>query len=52
MNNCMYLFIFGCAGCLLLFPGFSPVGMSEDYSLVAVHRLLTVEASLVAEHRL
>ena len=37
------LFIFGCAGSSLLHGG---------SCLVAVRRLLTVEASLVAEHRL
>ena len=32
--------------------GFSPVVVSRAYSLVAVPRLLTAVASLVAEHRL
>ena len=32
--------------------GFSLVVTSRDYSLVEVHRLLTVVASLVGEHRL
>ena len=45
------LFIFGCAGSLLL-PGSSPVAVSGDCSLVAVRRLFTVVASPVAEHGL
>jgi len=32
--------------------GFSPVAASRGYSLVVVHRLLTVVASLVAEQEL
>ena len=48
----MYVFIFGCAGSLSLFPGFSRVEASEDCSLVAVHGLLIAVAPLVAEHRL
>ena len=32
--------------------GLSPVAVSRGYSLVKVHRLLIVVASLVAEHRL
>ena len=42
-----YLFILGCAGCLLL-HGFSLVAVSRDYSLVAVHGLPIVGASLIA----
>ena len=41
----LFIFIFGCAGSLLLF------GLFSSYSLVAVCRLLIVLASLV-EHRL
>ena len=44
------LFIFGCAGSLLL-CGLSVVVASGSYSLVAEHRLL-VMASLVGEHGL
>ena len=33
-------------------PVFSLVAVRRDYSLVLVHRLLIVVASLVAEHRL
>ena len=45
-----YLFTFGCAGfyCCM---GFSLVAESGGSSLVAVHGVLTVMASLVAEHR-
>ena len=32
--------------------GFSLLGVNRGYSLVVVHRLLVVVASLVAEHRL
>ena len=35
-----------------MLPGLSLVITSEGDSLVVVHRLLTVVASLVAEHRL
>ena len=42
-----YLFIFGCAGSLLL----SLVVLSGGYSLIAVHGLLIAAASPVAEHR-
>ena len=45
------IFIFGCVGSLLLHAGFSLVVVSRGYS-VAVHGLLIVAASLVAEHRL
>ena len=52
----MYLFIFGCPGlCTFAFiaaHGLSLGAASGEYSLVAVHRLLTVVASLVREHRL
>ena len=44
-----YLFIFGCAGSSLLHR-FSLVAASRGYFLVAVLRLLTVVASLFAEH--
>ena len=37
--NFSYLFIFGCAGFLLL-RGLSPVATSRGYSLVMVHRFL------------
>ena len=33
-----YLFIFGCTGSSLLWAGFSPVVLSQGYSLAAVHR--------------
>ena len=45
------LFIFGCAGSLLLRAGFSLVVASRGYSLTAVCGLLTVVTSLVVEHR-
>ena len=51
----IHLFIFGCAGSFFFFfcfSGFSLVAASEDYSLVAMHRLLTEESSLAAEHGL
>ena len=48
----IYLFIYGYAGFSLLCVGFSLVAVSEGYSLVAVHRLLTVVVSLAVEHRL
>ena len=48
----VYLFIFCCSGSLLLCSGFSLIGESRGYSLVVVHRLLIVVASLVAEHGL
>ena len=44
-----YLFIFGCAGSLLL-VSFSLVVMNRDSSLVAVNGFLIAVASLVAEH--
>ena len=46
------LYIFGCAGSLLLAHGLSLVAASGGYSLVAIQGLLTVVASLVAEHRI
>ena len=47
----LYLFIFGCAGSSLLHGLFS--GCSDGgYSLAVACRLLTVVASLVAEHSL
>ena len=44
-----YLFIFGCAGSLLL-VSFSLVVMNRDSSPVAVNGFLVAVASLVAEH--
>ena len=46
----MYLFIFGCAGspCCI---DFALIVMSRGCSLVAMHWLVIVMASLVAEHR-
>ena len=46
-----FLSLFGCPGSSLL-PDFSLVGVSRGCSPVAVHRLLIVVVSLVAEHRL
>ena len=46
-----FSFIYGCAGSSLL-RGFSLVSESQGYSLVTEHRLLTVIASLIAEHGL
>ena len=45
------LIIFGCAGSSLLL-GLSPVGASGGDSLVVVHVLLTIVASLVIQHGL
>ena len=45
------LFIFGCAGSLLL-CGLFLVAASGGYSLVAMNRPLIVVSSLVAEHGL
>ena len=39
-----HLLIYGCAGSSLLHAGFSIVVAAGGYSLVAEHRLLTVEA--------
>ena len=50
-QNCLYLFIFGCAGSSLL-RGLRLVVVSRGYSLVAVLGLLTAVASSVAEPRL
>ena len=47
----IYLFIFGCAGFLLLLR-VSLVVATRGYSLVAVHGLLIVVASLTVEHEL
>ena len=49
-NNFIYLFlaVLGLHCCM----GFSLVAVSRGYSVVAMHRLLTVLASLVSEHRL
>ena len=47
----MYLFIFGCAGFLLLHRLFSRCG-KQVYSLVRGCRLLIAVAALVAEHGL
>ena len=47
----MDCFVWGCAGSLLLHGLFS-TGASGGCAPVAVHRLLIVVASLVAEHRL
>ena len=50
--NTPYLFVFGCPGSLLLQGGFPLVATRGVYSLVMMHRLLTVIASLVAERGL
>ena len=47
----MYLFI-GCCWVFVATYGFSLVAASGNYSVVEVSGLLTVMASLVAEHRL
>ena len=47
----IHLFIFGCAGFLLLPHALSLVAESRGYLLVVVRRLLIVAASLAAEHR-
>ena len=44
--------LFGCAGSSSLYMGFSLVAVRQSYSLAVVHRLLTVVASLLAEHGL
>ena len=46
------LFIFGCAGFSLLCGLFSLVEVNGGYSLVVVHGLLSVVASLLAQHGL
>ena len=56
LNNCLlknvlcilFLAVLGLCCCV----GFSLVVASRDYSVVAVHRLLTAVASLLAKHRL
>ena len=45
-----FIFIFDCPGSSLLLHGLSLVWASEGYS--AIHRLLMVVTSLVAEHQL
>ena len=45
-----FTFIFGCAGSLLLFGLFSHCGKQGLHTLVAVHGLLIVLVSVVAEH--
>ena len=47
----IYLFIFGCAGSLLL-QGLSLVAESGSCSLAVVHRLLIALASVVVEYGL
>ena len=47
----IYLFIFGCAGSLLL-QGLSLVAASGSCSLAVVHRLLIALASVVVEYGL
>ena len=47
----IYLFIFGCAGSLLL-QGLSLVTASGSCSLAVVHRLLIALASVVVEYGL
>ena len=44
----LFLAVLGLHCCV----GFSLVAMSRGYSVIAIHRLLTAAASLVAEHRL
>ena len=44
--------LFGCAGSSSLYMGFSLVAVRQSYFLAVVHRLLTVVASLLAEHGL
>ena len=47
----MYLFVFGCSGPSLL-RGASSSCAEQGYSLVVLHCILAVVASLVAEHGL
>ena len=47
-----YLFIFWLLWVFIATSGLSLVEVSRGYSLAAVHQLLIVVASLVAEHRL
>ena len=49
---CLVLFIFGCAGSLLLHPGPSLVAASRGYTLAVALELHIEVASLVAEHGL
>ena len=55
INNCYHcvhvFFFFDCAGSSYC-TGCSLPAAIRGYSLVAVHRVLTAVASLVAEHRL
>ena len=46
-----FIYLSGCALSLLLYRVF-PSAVNRGYSLVAVHGLLIVEASLIKEHRL
>jgi len=50
--NGIYLFVYGCAGHLLLCASFPRVAVSRGLPFVTVRGLLTAVASLVAEHRL
>ena len=52
LKKLIYLFIFSCAGSLMLSMGFPLVSSSVGYSLVAERGFLIVGASLVADHRL
>ena len=53
LKNCeVYLFIYGCAGSLLLLGLFSSCGERGGYFLAVLHRLLIAAASLVAERGL
>ena len=55
-NNChiytTFLKMLCYTGSFLLYPGFSPVGVTGGYALAEVCRLLIVVAPLVAEHGL
>ena len=48
----IFFFFFGCVGSSLPCVDFSRVVVSRGYSSAAMHRLLTVAASLLGEHRL
>ena len=48
----MNLFIDGCAGVFIATSGLSLVAASGGYSLVSVHKILIMVASLVVKHRL
>ena len=50
--NVFVIFFFGCVGSSLPCVDFSRVVVSRGYSSAAMHRLLTVAASLLGEHRL